>query len=99
VETATKNSAGVIIRNPVLSATAFVKCLVLWVSSQSGLFAIAMESRYAGKFIRRTRSSNCTVLAGMGGVILPSAKQMLNSCDGDCSVAMVQETENTMRQK
>src|SRR6266536_968901 len=36
-----KNSAGVAIRSPVRFATACVKCLVLCVSNQSGLLAIA----------------------------------------------------------
>ena len=36
-----KNSAGVAIRSPVRFATACVKCLVVCVSNQSGLLAIA----------------------------------------------------------
>ncbi len=39
-----KNSAGVAMRSSARWATAFVKCLVLWVSSQSGLLAIADKS-------------------------------------------------------
>jgi hypothetical protein len=38
---ARKNSAGVAMRSDVRWATVLVKCLVLWVSSQSGLLAIA----------------------------------------------------------
>ena len=39
-----KNSAGVAMRTPVRLATARVKCLVLCVSSQSGLLVIAERS-------------------------------------------------------
>ena len=40
-ERARKNFAGVAMRSAVRCATIFVKCLVLWVSSQSGLLAMA----------------------------------------------------------
>jgi len=43
-ENARKNSAGVAMRSDVRRATAFVKSLVLWVSSQSGLLVIADRS-------------------------------------------------------
>lgn len=44
IDSARKNSAGVAMRNPVRRATALVKCLVLFVSNQSGLLAMADNS-------------------------------------------------------
>src|SRR5437870_8558790 len=43
-DNARKNSAGVAMRSDVRRATAFVKCLGLWVRSQSGLLAMVDRS-------------------------------------------------------